>query len=95
MDSCPKANSEVSAWPRGSLEGFKVVMKQRECCGLQHFLVTGRLDGASYKCYLSARELCEESNSWFMICRSTLFTLQRKASSTDEQMEVSIVISMT
>jgi len=81
--------------PGSFLKGFRVVIQQRECCGLPHFLVTGRLDGASYKRYLSARELCGGPRSCFMMRRSTLFFLQRKASSIDTQKEVSKIISVT
>lgn len=42
VDSCPKANSEVSTVGQEYLKGFRVVNKQREVGGLQHVLIICR-----------------------------------------------------
>ena len=83
----------------GVLKGVRVVNRQRACSGLQHYLITCRLDDVSYKHYLSAPGLgvCVGggSGSCFMMCRRTLFFLQRGAKSTDTQREVSQIICVT
>lgn len=73
-----------------------VVNQQKECNGLQHFLISCRLGDVSYKCYLSASRLCKGVSFLFHDMQEySVLSAEEGKVYIDSEREVSKIIFVT